>query len=229
PRTHMTPSIAAQRSPRFVSKAARPVLCALALAAVAACSSTKSSVATDPASDMGTAEMVWLEPTPGLARDIEFRALEVSQMATTDDFVRHSDWFQTVGEPAYTKLLEMVLSPDQKQQAFALSVIAAQRDVRMLQPLRETAPLDSIENEQRRFEMARALLMLGDNSGIPVLLDGLESSSPGIRRLCIAALKRGTNQDLSYHGGDSEEVRAQSVAAWRQWWSEMNQDTLLSR
>ena len=175
------------------------------------------------------AEITWLEPSPSLARDIELRSMEVSQMAAQDDFVRLSDWFQSVGEPAYPKLLEMAGSTDDRQRTFSLSVIAAQRDPRILAPLLETVPMSSIPKQQHRYEMARALLMLGDKSGVPILIDGLESPSRGARAQSITALNRGTNAGIKYNAAASAEERAESVAAWRQWWSEMEQDTLLQR
>ena len=139
------------------------------------------------------------------------------------------DRFQSVGEPAYPKLLEMAQSTDDTQRTFALSVIAAQRDARLLTPLRESVPMSSLAKQQHRYEMARALLMLGDNSGIPVLIGGLESPSRGARAQSIAALNRGTNAGIPYNAAASEEERAESVAAWRQWWAEMDRDALLKR
>ncbi len=190
------------------------------------CSSTKGAA---PSGMDAEAEVSWLEASPSLARDIELHAMEVSQMAVQDDFIRLSDWFQSVGEPAYPKLLEMAGSSDDAQRTFALSVIAAQRDPRLLSPLRERVPMSSIAKQQHRYEMARALLMLGDNSGIPVLIDGLESPSRGARAQSITALNRGTNAGIEYNAAASEQERAASVAAWRQWWSEMDRDMLLQR
>ena len=179
---------------------------------------------------VGTTTPLWLEPSPALARQIEIKALEVSQInSSVDDFVRLSDWFQSVGEAAYPKLLEMVTSPDNNQTSFALAVIAAQRDVRMLKPLRQAAPLESIRSESHRAAMARALLMLGDRSGVPILIDGLESPNIFARRKCLSALKRGTNVEIPYNANASEEERADGVKAWRKWWAEMEQDDLLNR
>ena len=204
-----------------------PVLGSLGLVLFAvSCSSTKGAASSDL--DAG-AEVTWLEPSPSLARSIENHAMEVSQMSVTDDFVRLSDWFQGVGEPAYPKLLEMAGSSDDNQRTFALSVIAAQRDPRVLGPLREAVPMSSIAKLQHRYEMARALLMLGDNSGVPLLIDGLESPGHRARAQSIRALERGTNAGIEYNAGASDEERAVSVAAWREWWSALDQDQLLQR
>ena len=112
---------------------------------------------------------------------------------------------------------------------FALSVIAARRDQRLLAPLRERVPMSSLANLQHRYGMARALLMLGDNSGVPVLIDGLESPSRRDRALCFAALSAGTNAGIRYNSGASLQERTESVAAWRKWWSDMDDDVLLQR
>ena len=204
-----------------------PFLGSLGLLVLAAsCSSTKGAA---PSAVESGAEVTWLEPSPSLARDIELHSMEVSQMAAQDDFIRLSDWFQSVGEPAYPKLLEMAASTDDIQKTFALSVIAAQRDARILPSLQEAVPMSSIAKQQHRYEMARALLMLGDHSGVPILIDGLESSSRGARAQSITALNRGTNAGIPYNAAASAQERADSVAAWRKWWSEMEQDTLLQR
>ncbi|QDV07641.1 hypothetical protein Poly30_31690 [Planctomycetes bacterium Poly30] len=229
----MTPPLPARRSSGSIVRTAcqvRPALrsafWAVAVVLVAACSSTKSSTASEL---VGSATPQWLEPSPALARDIEIKALEVSQINNEDDFVRLSDWFQTVGETAYPKLLEMVKSSDNNQKAFALSVIAAERDVRMLEPLRQAAPLSTISHQAHRFEMARALLMLGDTEGVPILIEGLESPNVYARMKCYAALKRGTNVQIPYSATASDQERAEGVTAWRQWWNEMQQDDLLDR
>lgn len=190
------------------------------------CSSTQGAASSSV--DAGT-EVTWLEASPSLARDIEVKSLEVSQMTVQDDFIRLSDWFQSVGEPAYPRLLEMAASSNDAERTFALSVIAAQRDPRLLSPLREAVPMSSIAKQQHRYEMARALLMLGDHAGIPILIDGLESPSRGARAQSITALNRGTHAGIPYNAAASDQERAESVAAWRQWWAELDQDDLLAR
>ncbi len=230
PLSFMTPSNAPRHASAFASRALRtvqPILGAAAMAlAVASCASTQGSA---PVGAMGNVESSFLEASPALARDIEIKALEVSQMRSDDDFIRLSDWFQSVGESAYPKLLEMAQSSDDMQCTFALSVIAARRDARLLEPLREAAPMSSIANQKHRYEMARALLMLGDQSGVPILIDGLESPHPRARAQASKALSRGTNSGIGFNALGTDEERAESVAAWRAWWNGMEQDQLLKR
>ena len=90
-------------------------------------------------------------------------------------------------------------------------------------------PLRTIANQAHRFEMARALLMLGDTEGVPILIDGLESPNIYARMKCLAALRRGTNMQIPFKANASDEERAEGVEAWRKWWSEMEQDQLLVR
>ena len=196
------------------------------VAFAASCSSTKGAASSTVDAE---AEVAWLEASPSLARSIELRSVEVSQMSNVDDFVRLSDWFQSTGEPTYPKLLEMAGSSDDSQRTFALSVIAARRDPRLLSPLRNRVPMSSLANQQHRYGMARALLMMGDRQGVPVLIDGLESASRRDRALCIAALNAGTNAGIAYNSAASAEERQVAVAAWRQWYADISDDVLLAR
>ncbi len=216
-----------QTTLRRASRCLGSAFCLVGLVLLAgSCSSTKGAA---PSSMEAEAEVAWLPASPGLARSIEARSIEVSQMASDDDFVRLSDWFQSVGESAYPKLLDMAASPDGTQKMFALSVIAARRDARLLDPLQEQVPMSSLANQQHRYGMARALLMLGDTSGVPELINGMESPSRRDRALCFAALSAGTNAGIKFNSGASDQERAQSIAKWRQWWSEMDRDELLQR
>lgn len=200
------------------------LVAALLLFGLGACSSTKGAASPDV---VGATEEAWLQPSPALRRDIEVKAIEVAQIATMDDFLRLSDWFQGVGEVGYPKLLEMVQSPDQTSRRFAINVISARRDPRLLQPLKEAAPINSIAGQEERYDMARALLKLGDMSGLSILIDGLESPSLQVRVQAHKALEEGTNARIPYHAAASQEERDAAVQVWRDWYASMDGDAML--
>lgn len=208
---------------RHRSSVAAAVLLTLA---AASCSSTTKGSASARGSD---ADTEWLEPSPALKRDIQLKAMEVEVIQTPDDFVRLSDWFQHVGEPAYPKLLEMVGSGDARARSFAMSVISAMRDPRLLDPFREAVSLDDLRSDNHRYDYARAILSMGDFDGAPILIGGLEDPNPQKRALAYRALGRSTNTGIGFDPHGSEEERAESIAKWRRWWAEVNSDPMLDR
>lgn len=189
------------------------------------CSATKGAVSTTQAEDDGA----WLQPSPGLARQIQLRSIEVESAATQDEYVRLSDWFQSVGEPAYPALLDLAGGNSARGRSFALSVIAAMGERRLLEPLREVLPFESLDRAGHRYEYARALVKLGDFSKIPVLIGGLEDENLYTRAVANEALKSATNNAIPFRADGPPEERAQAVAAWREWWSTRSADGLLER
>ncbi|MEM8710146.1 MAG: hypothetical protein AAGG01_04285 [Planctomycetota bacterium] len=219
--SHPTLSRLPRATPGFVLAV---LVAALLLFGLGACSSTNGSASPDV---VGATEDAWLQPSPALRRDIEVKAIEVAQISTMDDFLRLSDWFQGIGEVGYPKLLELATSPDQTSRRFAINVISARRDPRLLEPLKAAAPISGIAGQEERYDMARALLKLGDMSGVSILIDGLESPSLQVRVQAHKALEEGTNAGISYHAAASQEERDIAVQAWRDWHQSMSTDEML--
>lgn len=207
----------------------KPLLAAfvsvLALAAAACSSSTKGS--TSAAAMESTDVSEWLEPNALLNGQIELRSNEVEVISSLEDFVRLSDWFQNVGEPAYPKLLEMASSSSKRSREFGLSVIAANGDARMLEPFKARIPVPSRDEVNHRYEYARALLRMGDISGAPYLIEGLEEAGAKKRAMAYNALLESTQNNIPFDASGTEEERAASVAAWRQWYAARSQDPML--
>ena len=207
----------------------RPVLVSLALilalSLTSSCASTSASTGT--ASNDDPSE--WLKPTAGMQRSINIKAMEVTVINSTDEYVALSDWFQTKGEQAYPKLLEMVESGDTRQRTFSLSVISAIRDRRLAMPLRNAMPEAALENKGHRYEYARALAMMGDFSALPVLIEGLNDTHSVARIESMKALQKATHNPIPYSPNASPEDRQKAVDAWMIWWERQQADVLLSR
>lgn len=210
--------------------------CAAVLSLGACSSSTKQSThaaTPSPTSRAAGAERSdeggddWLEPSPQLASQIEVRSHEVEVISTLEDFVRLSDWFQNVGEPAYPKLLDMAQSRSRRSKEFALSVISAMADPRLLKPFKEQVMLPARENANHRYEYARALLRMGDLQGAPILIEGLEDDEPMKRQLAYKALVRSTRNEIPFDANAPAEERVEAVTAWRDWYEKRTADPML--
>lgn len=192
----------------------------LLLGALASCAGTHTTSASLPAGE-------WLEPSADLKRKIDQKAVEVSNCQDRYTWVGLSDWFQSVGEPAYPKLLEMVEYGDPRQRSTALCVIAAMQDRRLLQPMREAMPPAALERESTRREYARALAKLGDFSELPVLIEAMRDSDPEQFGLAHRALEEVTNTQIQVRANSTPEERERIVAAWMAWWEQHQGDLLL--
>jgi len=165
-------------------------------------------------------------PSDGLVEQIEARAQAVRVSRDLNTFAREAEWFVGVGEPAFPTLLELAGDSDVRVASFGLATISAQRDPRLLTPLkREVArPADPM----LRFEYARALLALGDWSELPVLVEGLEHEDVRIRGNALKALFDATGERNGFHPQGAPEDRAAAVARWRAWWTARAADKRLT-
>ena len=193
---------------------------ALVLGGLASCAAPHTTSASLSATD-------WLEPSADLQRQIDQKAIEVSTCQDRYTWVGLSDWFQSVGEPAYGKLLEMVEFGDPRQRSTALCVIAAMQDRRLLQPMRDAMPASALESESTRREYARALAKLGDFSELPVLIEAMRDSNPEQFGLAHRALEEVTNTDIKVSATSTPEERERIVQAWMTWWTDHQADFLL--
>ena len=193
------------------------------LSVAAACSSTKDTASSN--AEYG----VWTEPTADLARQIEARALQVSVISSPSEYVELSDWFQTVGEPAYPRLLEMIEMGDTRQRSFALSVVSVLRDRRLIAPLKAVMPEAALEMKTHRYEYARALATMGDYEMLPSLIDGLQDEDQFLRALANQTLSEVTNNVVPYSASAPREERQVAVEAWRSWYQTQQEDALLQR
>lgn len=192
----------------------------LAAAALASCASNGQTSAS-------LSDSEWLEPSAELQRKISQKEIEVSICPDQFTWIGLSDWFQSVGEPAYPKLLEMISYGNPRQRSFSLCVIAAMQDRRLLEPMREAMPTSALESEGIHREYARALAKMGDFSELPVLIEALRDSSPEQFGRAARALETVTNSNIPVSASSTLEEREKIVEAWLGWWEKQQQDALL--
>lgn len=168
----------------------------------------------------------WLRPSPYLALELEENAARLpwTHGAERIDLVR---WFAGAGEPAYETLLQLALDARADVAGSALAALGSTRDERLVPYVRELAWSGEVPLNLR-LERARALLMLGDWSEIPLLVDALEADDLSTRALAGYALYRATGDRRGFNPRDEAEVRAESVRRWRAWWREREDEGILA-
>jgi HEAT repeat protein len=194
---------------------------ALLVLALAACQSTVNGVR-DPESHEGK----FSEPTALLAEQIERQLADIPYLhgrQVMDACVA----LVRIGPVAIPQLIEAAKDGEPAKRSFAMNVLGALGDRRVLPTLREgLADADS----GVRYEAARSCLRLGDwAAGMPVLIAGLADPSEFARTLCHDALRRQTGMDYGYSPKDSEVERAEATSRWRDWWSRHSKATLALR
>ena len=206
--------------PRLPFPALAPALALVALAS--ACSSTRSSTSAGP----DTSE--WLRPSAALQQQIDQHAAKVPWTNLFQEQVELIQWFTAVGEPAYPTLLEMARDERPLVAGTAFAALGATRDPRLVEHVRALpAPADEVAD--LRYERARCLLLLGDWSEIPVLIEGLRDERPYARALCSKALVETTRETIEFDPKGEAQQREQAVARWEAWWQARSADQLLAR
>jgi len=170
----------------------------------------------------------WIEPSPALKQKIEANARRLPWTHGVAETTELITWFAEVGEPAYPTLLNLVLDPRPQVAGAALAALGATGDSRLVEHL-NALPWPTEEAEGLALERARALLVLGDWSMAPHLINGLRNESVYRRALCIRALEEATHRRFGYVAGASEEEREAAITQWDAWWFERSQDMLLQQ
>jgi hypothetical protein len=150
-----------------------------------------------------------------LTREIENHAQAVRAGRNLEAFAREAEWFRGVGEPAYPTLIELAGDSDVRVASFGLATISAQRDPRLLAPLKEAVPTPT--DGPLRLEYARALALLGDWSQVEILVEALVSEDMHVRGSAIKALRDATGETLGFHPQGAPSDRAAAVDRWRAW------------
>jgi len=191
-------------------------LSTLSLALLAGCvTDGKSGTRTRASEPEGAGEFA--QPTEQLARQIEAHARTVRQSRDLTVFSREAEWFTEVGEAAYPTLLSLASDADVRIASFGLATVAAQRDPRLLAPLKQAVAEPEVG--PLRLEYARALLALGDFSRCEVLIDALESEDVRVRGSALKALRDATGETQGFQPQGAPADRAAAVARWRAWWT----------
>ncbi len=168
----------------------------------------------------------WLEASPVLRQQINDEA-ERLPWTHGRERIEQIQWFATVGEPAYTKLLELAQDPRPEVSGCALAALGATRDGRLVPALRG---IDWPEAPTRAlgYERARMFLRLGDWSSAPVLISGLRDESLMMRALCAQALFESTGERFGYDAKEPSIGREAGVLRWEAWWKERRSEGILT-
>ena len=142
-----------------------------------------------------------------------------------EDRVEMIRWFASVGEPAYPTLLELAQDPRRDVAGAALAALGATQDSRLVEHIKKVSMPKDLPIDLK-LERSRTLLRLGDWSGVPELIDGLEHQSTWVRALSARTLWEGTHEKFGYDPQGTEENRAAAVARWRQWWQSRQDDVI---
>jgi hypothetical protein len=197
----------------------RALACAVLVASLCACATTKESAASNPS------ETRWLAPSPALRQRIEDQAKRLPWTHGVEriELIR---WFAGIGEPAYPTLLQMVLDPRRDVAGSALAALGATRDSRLVEELHKLPwPADAADD--LTLERARTLLRLGDWRMLPTLLEGLRSEDLMTRALCNQALFEATHEQFDFDPKGEPEAREAAVQRWEAWWKARSQDPML--
>ena len=188
---------------------------------LSACSTTSSSVKSD------SKHSAWLDASPMLKQKIDdnVKRLPWTHGLERVELIR---WFASVGEPAYPKLLELVVDPSPDVAGSALAALGATKDSRLVEPLR-ALPWPAEVGSDLALERARALLRLGDWEMVPHLISGLRSDELMIRALSGQALYEATHERFGFDPRAEADARETSVKQWEAWWHSRKQDPLLTK
>jgi hypothetical protein len=191
----------------------RSLLLVLPLALLSfACSSTTRDVREDRA-----AISPWIQPTPLLAQQIEDEAARLPYSHGFDR-LEQIRWFASVGEPAYPVLLRLANDTRDDVAAAALASLGATLDARLVPHVQALEWSEQRLAGDLALERARTLVRLGDWSGMPVLIAGLEDERLFTRSLCLDALEEATHEAHGYDPRAEKSEREKAVGRWREWW-----------
>lgn len=194
-----------------------------ALLVLGACKTTGEDV---KSSHTGDGESDWIQPSPILREQIED---ESERLPWTHGFERLEQirWFASVGEPAYTALLELAVDPRDDVAAAALAALGATLDRRLVPHIRKLAWAEERKKSDLGLERARTLVRLGDWSEIPVLIRGLEDERLYTRSLCADALREATHETMDFDPRAERTERDKAIKRWEEWWGERSGEGLI--
>lgn len=168
----------------------------------------------------------WLEASSVLRQQIDD---EIERLPWTHgtERIEQIQWFATVGEPAYPRLLELVQDDRATVAGSALAALGATGDSRLVPALREAT--QKVETDPAlRYERARTFLRLGDWRDAPVLIEGMRSETLLTRALCAQTLFETTGERFGYDAKDAALVRDEAVRRWESWWKDREREGILS-
>lgn len=167
-----------------------------------------------------TPKLPFNEPNALLRQQIDKRVNDLRYTHGVE-LMNSLDWLARCGELAFYALIEALESPDTTTRSSAANILGRGRDRRVIPYLQKKANDPDIRT---RFEVARALLRLGDWSNMPILIAGLRDTSEYVRALCNDALKSSTQIDFGFVPSAPESEREPKVQKWEGWWQSRSKD-----
>ena len=167
----------------------------------------------------------WLEASPTLKSHIDDNAKRLPWTHGVER-VQMIQWFASIGEPAYAKLLEMISDPRPDVAGSAYASLGATRDMRLVEHIHKVPAPEG--NVDLRYERARALLRLGDFEVIPDLIAGLRDERPLARALCSQMLVEATRENFGFDPKGEPAAREEAVLKWEAWYKTRVGDPLIS-
>ncbi len=163
----------------------------------------------------------YLSASPIMQDQIDRRVKELAHLQN-QDLVEAVGWLSQRGETAYEAVFDVLDHEKPKVRCAAVAVLAAGRDRRMVDTIRELADDD---HQRVRLEVARALMHLGDWSGLGTLIEGLSSESLYVRANCLKFLKEHTQMDFNYRADASPQERRAAIVEWQSWYERVTRST----
>lgn len=144
-----------------------------------------------------------------------------------EELILNLQWLAQSGEqsiPQLAKSLNHKIPKTRSSVAWVLGQIGNKKAVKLLR--RHTNDSQPVV----RFEIARALLVLGDFSRITELIRGLESGMQGVRYHCFEILTKKTGKSFDYDYRSKDVVSRKAAAAkWSKWWHTQDSDEWFRR
>lgn len=168
----------------------------------------------------------YIAPNSLMADEIESRIQNIPYQHR-EELLLNMQWLSQQGEQAIPALLQGLRSEDAKTRSSCAWTLGRIADRRVIPELQKCA---TDKSETVRLEVARQLVLLGDYSTAPTLIEGLDSDKKEVRYLCHEALKSATGRDFGYdHLSEDSSARATAALGWRQWWSEYSGDPFFAQ
>lgn len=168
----------------------------------------------------------YVSPNSLMAEEINTR-IENIPYQHREELLLSMMWLAQQGEQAIPALIKGLDSDNPKTRSSCVWTLGRLADRRVIPNLQRCV---NDESETVRLEVARQLVLLGDYSTAPTLIEGLDSDKTEVRYLCHEALKSATGRDFGYdHLSDDVAARTTSVFGWRQWWSEYSGDPFFAQ
>ena len=154
------------------------------------------------------------------------RRVEQIPFQHREELLQNLMWLSQAGEQSIPALLQALRHDNPKVRSSSAWVLGRIRDRRTI-PNLQAAVRDN--DPTVKLECARTLVVLGDLTHSPALIEGLDSERKEVRYLCHEALKTSTGHDFGYdHLNTNKDQMQVSVLRWRQWWGEYSGDTLFA-